>query len=77
MKVDVQPQAFAERPRVATVADRGTVTDHPTRAVVTGGARDDRVSGEARPGLEIGIEGRRIAANESNQIAGCRSFEGR
>ena len=77
MEVDVDPQAFAERPRVAMMAGRGTVPDHPACAVVASGSCDNRVSGEARPRVEIGIDGGRIAASERNQIADRRSFEGR
>ena len=73
MKVDVEPQAFAKRSRVSTLAGCGTVADHPARAVLAGGSRDNRVASEARPSVEIGVDRGRVSASESDQIA-CRGL---
>jgi len=75
VEVDVQPQAFTERLRPAIVDGVGPVTNHRARAVVTCRSCDNRVSGQARPGDEIGIDGGRVAACQTDQIAGNRVSE--
>ena len=58
--------------RVSITVSHGPVTNHPARAVAIRRVRNDRVSREPRPSIEIGVDGRRRVARDRDEVAGRR-----